>query len=116
MRAFSSRIGASACGQPLFHGSTSHTATGSPSAEAALDHRAQVAAASSTGRPCAMSLIPPCTISTSASAHGFVEPRRDLVGALAPDAEVAKLELGVTQRRPVLPLALGSPMRRRESQ
>jgi len=55
-----------------------------------------------------MSLIPPWTISVSAP-DGFVEPHRDLVGALAPDAEVAQLELGMEQRRPVLPLTLGVP-------
>ena len=51
--------------------------------------------------------MPPCTISDLRAGDGLVEARRDLVGALAPDAEVAQLELGMAQTGPVLPLAFG---------
>ena len=63
-------------------------------------------AAGSTGRPWAMSLIPPWTISTCAPFAHSSRRGGDLVRALAVDAAVAELEPGCFLLRPVLPLAL----------
>jgi hypothetical protein len=66
MSAFSFRIAGSASGQPLFQGSTSASATRRPSSLPLRTIARRFTAAVSTSRPCAMSLIPPCTIRTSA--------------------------------------------------
>ena len=53
--------------------------------------------------------MPPWHEQHAGADGSLVEPCGDLVGALAPDPEVAELELGMEQSCPVLPLAFGVP-------
>ena len=53
-----------------------------------------------------MSLIPPWTISDVGILGAIREAYCDLVGSLAEDAAVGKVELGILLRSPVLELAL----------
>ena len=73
----------SARGQPLFHGRTFATVTRRPSSSPRRIIARRFAAASATGRPCAMSLMPPWTTSTAAPSAASSSQRGDLVRALA---------------------------------
>ena len=83
--AFSRRIGASVPGQPLFHGSTSHTATRSPSPCPRSTIAARLRAASSI-EPALRDVVDPALHDQHVRAlDRLVEAAGDLVGALAPD-------------------------------
>ena len=103
--AFSASMSFAARLSPLIHGSTSTSATRRPSPRARQTMPVRFLSASSTGRDCTMSLIPPWM--TSASAPSTAASRRcgDLVGALAVHAVVPEVEARVGAHRPPLPLA-----------
>ena len=106
MRALSSRIGASLRGPAVVP--RQHVAGRDAKAEreTALDHGAQVVRRG-LDRAALGDVVDPALHDQHVGARdGVVEARGDLVGALAPDPEVAELELGVHAARPSAPTAL----------
>ena len=106
----------SLCGQPPFHGSTSQAATRSPSASPRSTIAWRLAAAGSIARPCAMSLMPPWTISTSAPSTA--SSKRAAISSVR-SPQIPKLRnssSGCSNPAQCSHCPSGSPARRRESQ
>ena len=114
---FSSRIGASCRGPAVVP--RQHVADGDrrPSASPRSTSAAQILGGR-LDRPALRDVVDPALHDQHLGARDrLVEPRGDLVGALAPDAVVQERELRVPQAGPVLPLPFRVAARaRRESQ
>ena len=75
--------------------------------EPALDQRAQVLGGGTDGQALRDVVDPALDDQQVGAGDRLVEAGGDLVGALAPDAVVAELELGMSKPGPVLPLPFG---------